>query len=163
MNERIREAAYRVLRGTLKVEKRPGYCLKLVRQIVEDALDMAPGDFYRVFVYPHFHLNPGETYEDIKPYWARGAERALREQGFMVHIDQAKPGDLVFSYRVSRPYGHVGILLDGKMVLENTTARRGWNRNDMGAIRYTPMREWGPITTVARLRMPGGEQHDSLA
>jgi len=151
VNERILDSAYRAVRGVLTVERRPGYCLRFVRQIVEDALNLAPGDFYRIYVFPHFALREGETPEDIKPYWARGAERAMRSAGLAVPVDRAKPGDLVFSYRASRPYGHVGVLLHGKLVLENTYARRGWKHDDMGAIRITPMRQWDPITTVIRL------------
>jgi len=158
LNDAILEAAYRAIRGTLAVEDRPGYCLKTVRQIIEDGLDLAPGDFYRLWVYPNFHLRPDETPEDIKPYWARGAERALRNAGQAVRsIEDAKPGDLVFCYRVSKPYGHVGILLDGKLILENTYAlNRGWKRDGLKAIRITPMRQWDPITTVIRLRLPEG-------
>ena len=135
------------------METRPGYCLKVVRQIVEDGLDLAPGEFYHRWIYPNFKLKPGETPEDIKPYWARGAERALREAGLAVHsVKDAEPGDLVFSWRSSYPYGHVGVLLDGKLILENTYARRrGWKRDGQGALRITPMREWDQITTLVRI------------
>ena len=152
--EAIMEAGFKVLNGVLRPVKRPGYCLAFVRQIVEHALDMEPGEFYKEFVDPYFKLRPGERLGvDIHPRWARGAERALRVAGLAVPLLAMRPGDLLFSYRVSRPYGHVGILMPGNLVLENTTADRGWKKEGRGAIRLTPLSEWDPITTAVKLEV----------
>lgn len=142
-------AAYRVLRRRLPVETRPGYCLAFVRQVIEHGLRLAPYTLYRL-VEAHFALRPGEVLgQDIHPRWARGAERALRAAGLArPQVARMEPGDLVFSHRVSRPYGHVGLLMPGGLVLENTTANRGWRHPAMGAVRLTDRRDWDPITTV---------------
>ena len=151
-NDAIVETGLAVLAGHLRPVSRPGYCLAFVRQVVERALGMEDGEFYRRFVDPYFAPRAGERVGvDISPRWARGAERALRAAGLTVPVGAAEPGDILFDYRVSRPYGHVGILMPGGLVLENTTANRGWRRPDRGAIRLTPMREWGVPTTVIRL------------
>ena len=139
------------------VPTEPGWCLAFVRTIVEQAFDMAPGEFYERWVDPFFALNQGERVGiDIGPRWARGAERALRAAGLAVHPSKMQPGDLLFSYKVSKPFGHTAILLDGKMVLENTGAHGGWQNPGMGAVRYTPLRMWDPVTTVVRLPEGGG-------
>lgn len=153
---KIVETSYRVLRGTIKVPKRPGYCLAFVRSVVEQAFDLPPHTFYSKWVDPNFHLVANEVFgSDIHPRWARGAERAFRAAKLTVPIEEMQPGDLLFSYKVSKPYGHVGILLPGKLVLENTTADRGWRQPNSGAVRLTPLRQWSPVTTVVRLK--GGE------
>jgi len=148
----IVETAYRVLRGSLRVPTKKGYCLAFVRVVIEQTFNMAPGEFYERWVDPFFTLNKDETLgKDIHPRWARGAERAMRAGGFAIHPTKMKPGDVLFSYKVAKPYGHTAILLPGKLVLENTWANRGWAHTDFGAIRLTPLREWDPITTVVRL------------
>ena len=153
-SKRIVDAGYRVLRGTLAVPrtaKAPMYCLAFVRIVVEQAFDLAPGEFYERWVDNYFFTNSDEVIgKDISPRWARGAERAMRPV-FGIPLEQALPGDLVFSYKVSKPYGHVGILMPGKMVLENTAADRGWRHPEFGAIRHTPLRLWDPVTTVVRI------------
>jgi len=135
-------SAYKVVHGHLEVETRPGYCLKLVRQVVEDSAGLNNGEFYGRLVIPH--LGDGDT--DVKYWWARGAERALRRAGFAAW--NAEPGDLIFSYKVSKPYGHVGILLDGGLILENTTVNRGFWHKRLGAVRLTPLEEFDDYTTI---------------
>jgi len=155
----ILSEAYRVIAGKLPVPTKPGMCLAMVRHIVEEAFDVEPYGFYRRLIIPNFHLREGEWlatvssstngHDAISPYWARGAERALRDAGLARHnVSDMLPGDLLFSWMVSRPYGHVGIYLDGGLVLENTTAERGWLNDKMGAVRITPLREFSPVTTV---------------
>lgn len=152
----IVEASYKVLRGSIRVPTKPGLCLAFVRVIVEQSLNVAPYTFYDRWVDPFFTLNNGEVEgKDIHPRWARGAERAMRAAGLAISPKRIQPGDLIFSYRVSKPYGHVAILLPGKLVLENTYAERGWRHPDFGAVRLTPLREWDPITTVVRISEGG--------
>ena len=150
--DKIVDTAYRVLRGSLRVPTKRGWCLAFVRVIIEQTFDMAPGEFYERWVDPYFTLNNGEKLnKDISPRWARGAERAMRASGIVVATKAMEPGDLIFSYRVSKPYGHVALLMPGKLVLENTYANRGWRHPDFDAVRLTPLREWDPVTTVIRI------------
>ena len=146
--ERIVETAKSVLRGELGLVTEPGYCLQAARVIVEKAMSVPPRTLYNL-ARPYLHRKPGEN---IRLHWARGMERALRALGVGTHFP--KPGDLLFSWKVSRPYGHVAVMVDEGFVLENTTANRGWRTPWSGAIRLTPLQRngewiWDPVTFVA--------------
>jgi cell wall-associated NlpC family hydrolase len=141
MNERIVQAAFGVLEGRVAVEQRPWFCLKVARQIVEAGMGWRAGEFYRRYWTHKVEENKTEV------PWARDLERSLRWGGYSVHIPQA--GDLVFSHVTARPYGHVGVMLTDKLVLENTPSERGFRK---GNIAVVPLREWVPVTGVFRLR-----------
>lgn len=142
--EQVTAVALEALRGDAHLEQRPGYCLRLVRQVVERALGLDPGSFYRL-VRRHFRRREGER---VQPYWARGAERALRAAR-LVKKSPPEPGDLLFSHLASWPYGHVGIMVLPGLVLENTTVSyRGWRHRGHGAVHLTPLREWDEVTTL---------------
>ena len=127
-------AALLAIGGLLKVERTPGYCLKVVRQVEEKARGWRDGQFY--------DLIPNA------PRTALGAELALKARGWEVPASDARPGDIVFNGRVSLPEGHVGRLVADGLVLENTTAARGVRLG--GALALTPLAQFG-VTTVIRL------------
>lgn len=148
VGQRIMTAARAVISGRLAVQRKPGYCLMLTRQVVESALGFSDGGFYRRFIV----VKADPKHEG---YWARDAQKSLRAQKFNVRLDALLPGDLLFNDRVSKPYGHVGIYIgaytytnsqgrkvtiDG--VLENTDSRRGVRLG--GAVAVTPLELWQP-------------------
>ena len=145
---RIAATAKQVLRGELGLVTVPGHCLQAVRVIVEKAAGVPPRTLYSL-AKPHLHPQPGE---EIPLFWARGIERALRNLGIGRHYP--RPGDLVFSHKVSKPYGHVAVVVDEGLLLENTQAKRGWKSSWSGAVRLTPYIRngewiWDPLTFVA--------------
>lgn len=136
----IAQSAWAVVTGDLKVEERPWFCLKVVRQIVEHAKKWEPGEFYR-----HYWTHKVEENKTAEP-WARDLERSLREQGRAVHDVQA--GDLVFRHDLAKPYGHAAVMLTNDVLLENTPSARGFSR---GNLRIVPLSTWGKPTTIIRL------------
>lgn len=141
------ELALDVLNGNFTTDTTPGYCLRVVREIVEAAFDVPERALYNRVIVPQWRrLEKGST----PFYWASSAEVALRSLG--LHTNDPEPGDLLFSSSASRPYGHVGILLDGDLVLENTMANRGWRKPGMGAVRLTPLSEFDEVTTAISWR-----------
>lgn len=135
MNLLIVMAATMAFNGRI-VEPTPNYCLRLVREIVEHALDMEPYEFYE-----RYWTHRVEENTTIEP-WARDLERSLRAAGYAVYTPMA--GDLVFNYRVGLPYGHAGIMLTDNLVLDV------WPDATGPPLRLTPIQDWAP-TTIIRL------------
>lgn len=146
----IRLAAFQVVSGALAVERAPGFCLKLTRQVVEYALKLGDGGFYRRFV--AVKVDPKH-----EGFWARDAQKSLRQLGWGVRLDSLKGGEIVCNHRVSKPYGHIGVYVGTvtlpptgnrpartltDMVLENTDSRRGIRLG--GAVALTPLAEFDP-------------------
>jgi len=144
------ESAYQVLTGTLGVPTDGGYCLKAARIIIEDAFGLPERALYNRLIIPTLKNAEMVPHGEPKYYWASGAETAMRLAGLTVA--KPVPGDLLFSGVVSKPYGHVGILLPGELVIENTWASRGWRKTGMGRIRLTPLSEFDPVTTIVSWR-----------
>ena len=140
MNLKIVRAAWEVIQGSLPVERRTGFCLRVVREIVEHAYGWKPGEFYDR--YRTTKVEENHTHEP----WARDLERSMRNAGLAVPAPQA--GDLIFNYKLGWPYGHVAVMLSHTMVLENSSVRRGFSR---GNINLVTLKEWGTPTTVIRL------------
>jgi hypothetical protein len=123
------------LNGRL-AEPQANYCLRFVREIVEYAYGLEPGEFYRLW-WTH-RVPENKTAEP----WARDMERSFRAQGF--GVPQARAGDLVFNYRVAIPYGHVGVMITDQLVLDV------WPEGSSAILRLVPLYEWNP-TTIVRL------------
>ena len=143
MQKQIRNGTWRAIHGQLRVETRPWFCLKVVREIVENGMGWKPGDFYR-----RYWTHKVEENKTNEP-WARDLERSLRNRGWAIPLAEARVGDLVFRYDVAKPYGHVGVIYDGGLIFENTPTTRGFGK---GNLRLTPLAEWGVPTTIIRLR-----------
>jgi hypothetical protein len=147
-SQAIALAAMAALEGRLPVERRPNFCLRFARQVVEHALGLPPQGFYRL-------IEEGFTPEGRGRAYASDVEAAVRKLGWAVSPAQLRPGDLLFSGRASPRdprgvyYGHVGVYVGNGQVAENTAARRG--RRYGGALALTPLSAWDPITTAARL------------
>lgn len=133
--QRIINAALRGAMGLIQVERNPNLCLKFARQSVEAGLKKPDGWFYS--------LMPNGAKRD-----AATAEITLKAKGWAVPINEAQPGDLAFNGNVSRPYGHVGVIVAPGVVLENTSSARGIRFG--GAIAMTLLTQFNP-TTIIRL------------
>ena len=162
INDRIVRSAEKALAGELQIPVATGYCLRLVRVIVENALGI---DFYGTFL---THRVDRAATDDTDP-WARDLERSLRESGHAVILPDdrqryignralrefARPGDLLFRHDVAPTkagtnVGHVGILLAHGLVLENINPRfrpEGFHRRGTSV---TPL-VFYRTTLVARL------------
>lgn len=151
MINKIQRSIDLALAGKLALEREDDYCLRVARQLIEDANDWNGGVFFdKVNFWPY------RTAENLRLAptipWARSLENALIQQRMTVPLAQARAGDPVFS-RIPAKQGHIGMLgigPDGKLwVLENATVRRGkWLG---GALNWVPLSEWGTPTTVGRL------------
>jgi len=134
-NEKIVRSAIKTIHNQLLAPVPTGLCLRLVRIIVEDALKI---DFYQTYRTHVVERVPGD---DSDP-WARDLERSFRENGFAVcvpgegerYIGKRKleqvaiPGDLLFRHDVAPTpqgtnVGHVGILIENGLVIENVNYR----------------------------------------
>ena len=161
-NERISRSCTKALAGELQLPLASGYCLRAVRIIVEHALNI---DFYGTYLTSQVERAAGD---DLDP-WARDLERSLKMDGFgileppagqryvgnRIMRELAKPGDLLFRWDVAPTkagtfVGHVGILLEHELVVENINPRfrpEGFNRRNTSV---TPL-VFYRTTLVARL------------
>ena len=161
-NERISRSCTKALAGELQLPVASGYCLKAVRIVVEHALGIS---FYDSYLTARVERAPGD---DNDP-WARDMERSLRSDGYgiieptpgqryignRIMRELAQPGDLLFRWDVAPTkagtfVGHVGILLEHDLVLENINPRfrpEGFNRRNTSV---TPL-VFFRTTLVARL------------
>lgn len=159
MNQVV-DAAYRMSNGQLKAPEHPGFCLQLVRIIIEAAYGMKPYEFY------DWRTHPVERAEgDSNEPWARDMERSLRIAGMNYDfgdqryvrsediIAECDPGDLLFRWDVARTrqgtlIGHVGILMPGGMVLENVDPRHRSNSFIKGYTALTPLNDFRVTTAI---------------
>lgn len=159
-NERILNSAYKVARGELREptdaagNKISGYCLAQTRIIIEDAFGWPSHFWYAVYV-TDWVQPPG--YNRAHGHWARDAERSLRRMGMSVPLEERRAGDIVFNWRSAfdktwNAYvGHVGVLVDGDLVLENISPRFRAGVSLMRAsTALTPLSEWSLVSTVVR-------------
>lgn len=134
-SEKIVRSASKALSGELQLPASSGYCLRLVRLVVEHALNI---DFYGTYLTHKVERAAGDDHDP----WARDLERSMRLSGLAVLEPQpnqryigmralkehAMPGDLLFRHdvaptRAGTNVGHVGILLHNGLVLENINPR----------------------------------------
>jgi hypothetical protein len=122
-NDKIINSAYKAMLGSLPVENSAGgWCLRVVRQIVQDALEINHSQFYSRFMTVKAEgTNPGIPS-------ARDVQLSLRTLGYGVPEEEIAPGDLFFSWK-PMPDGHVGIMISRDHALENTSSSRPIARN----------------------------------
>lgn len=155
----ILDSAYKILNGQLVAPQHPGFCLQLVRLIVEDAYGMKPYSFYDWLTHP-VERAEGDNHEP----WSRDMERSLREAGMRHDFGaqryahpydietQCDPGTLLFRWDTARTkqgtyIGHVGILMPGGMVLENVNPAHRINSFFRGVTALTPLKDFR-VTSV---------------
>lgn len=129
----IRGAILAYLDGELEVwDSEPAYCLRQVRNVLSAALGLSEKEFWTLYA---THIVDDHS-RPIKSYWARDVMLSLREQGRRVAyteaeplvISELKPGDILASWRLARPEGHIMLIHSGgpnALALENTSTLRG--------------------------------------
>lgn len=139
-----------------------GLCLRLVRLVIEHALDI---DFYAQYLTHKVERAAGDDHDP----WARDLERSMRHADLAIAEPQpnqryvgmralkelAMPGDLLFRHDVAPTkagtfVGHVGILLHNGLVLENINPRfrpEGFHRRNTAV---TPL-VYYRVTLAARI------------
>lgn len=148
-NERVEQAAFEVIAGRRQVyDAEPGYCLKLVREIVQAGMGWNYDEFYSLLTY---RVEGNET----GPPWARSLQRSLRNLGNLVPWEEREGGDLVFNFRPARQ-GHVGVLVGRSLVLENTSTQRGILIS--GYNRLSPIEDWPYQAELEVMRLPWAPQ-----
>ena len=108
-----------------RFEARPGWCQRWVRQVVEAVA--------------------GQRYAAMMQGTARDSGLAAQRLGWTV-MGPPQPGDLL--YKLDRPSGHVGIMVAGGRVAENSSTTRGRAR---GAVGYRTLAEFGRYDLIVRL------------
>lgn len=140
--ERLRAALLAILDGKQQVySDAPGKCLRVVREVVQLALDIDYDTFYRRYRTHVVDDNP----DPVANKWARDVMRSLREQGRRVAFDEnnpviyreLEPGDVIASWALGSPEGHIALILSGgenALAFENTSSQKrgvhisGYNR-----------------------------------
>lgn len=129
--ENIRGAVIAYLDGLLPIhDSASGDCLWVVRELVQAGLGWNYDEFYAVF-----HTHAVEEEPEGKK-WARSAMLSLREQGRRVAfndtqpvvLSEVEPGDILCSWKVGGPIGHISLALSGgvdALMVENTSTTRG--------------------------------------
>jgi hypothetical protein len=88
---------------------------------------------------------------DWTPY-ASDFEASMKALGFQIAMKDRRPGDLIFNWEAAKPYGHIGVLLDYILVLENI-----YHRFRSSSLLLNPHMAITPLedfkhTLIARLR-----------
>lgn len=162
-NARITKAGYAAARGTLPLPDASGMCLAAVRIIVEHALFGGKWEWYRWRTQPVERV-PGAPKSAHDPV-ARDMERSLTRAGMALKLKQQGryllpdktliPGDLLFrwdaaawKYGMVPYYGHVGVLLDGGLVLENINPAYRSHSLQRGVTALTPIDRFQFTTAI---------------
>lgn len=129
----IRAALLDVLDGKKEVfSSKPGKCLKVARGVLQLALGIDYDTFYARFRTHVVDDNP----DPVKNKWARDVMRSFREAGYRVAYNEhhsvvyrdLEPGDILCSWALGSPIGHIAVLLTGganALAFENTGQSRG--------------------------------------
>lgn len=161
-DERIVDAAYAAARGELPLPDASGLCLAAVRIIVEAALFDGRREFYRWRTNP-VERKAGAPRTAFDPV-ARDMERSLTRAGMALElprdgrhvrpVDALRPGTLLFRWDAApwrwgevEFYGHVGVLLDGGLVLENIRPDYRSHSLQRGVLSLTPLKRF-PFTAA---------------
>lgn len=104
---------------------KPGYCLRVLRQIIQLAFDIDYDEFQARY---RTHISDGNP-DPVNNTIARDVQRSLRMQRLNVARSELLPGDLYFNHQLGAPDGHCGIIYsvagDVVTLIENTGGGRG--------------------------------------
>lgn len=164
LSERIVHSVYKAMRGALPVPRQEsGYCLRLVRIVLENALGWPDEELYRRFP----NQVEGNTPKP-RPWFARDIERSFRDEGWGVPLSEAQPGDIAAYYdaalnEYSEYVGHIAIVMpgdDGNLwIFENIAPeyREGRGAFASGALSLTLFDAWGIGKAIEIFRVPESE------
>lgn len=154
MNDKIVRSLVRHLRGRYSVPEAPGYCLALVRTVIERARCEGRWAFYGEFLVAETSRRTGADIgrgvSHAAP-WAADLEASMKQLGLAVPFEERKPGDLIFNHNAAAPIGHVGLLLGRDLIAENINPN--YRPQSILLPRFlalTEVRHWHP-TLVARI------------
>lgn len=156
-NEKIVASALKASNHLIRgIPSKPGWCLQLVRLIVEDALFDGRVQLYATHLVAGTTRRPGTAIERQKAAkldpWSSDFEASVKKLGLAVPFMLRKPGDLIFNHNAAKPFGHVGILITRDLVLENIDPNyRPKSIHLTHSMSITPVRNH-PWTLVARLK-----------
>ncbi len=161
-NAAIVDAVHAAMQGYVDVPRvTSGYCLRLVRKVLEHALGWPDEHLYARFPSKIVTVTPSP-----RAFWARDLQRSFRDAGWGVSVDGLKPGDIVFYWRAARNaygdyVGHVGVVMPGQgghpaWVFENInpTYREGYGAFSSDALSLTPLTAWMTGKDVEAFRVP---------
>lgn len=163
-NARITKAAYAAARGTLPLPDASGLCLAAVRIIIEHALFSGQWRWYDWRTQPVERVQgaPKSAHDPV----ARDMERSLTRAGMAIPLPNSGgrhltpdntlvPGDLLFRWDAAAwkwgeipYYGHVGVLLDGGLVLENINPAYRSHSLQRGVTALTPIDRFQFTTAI---------------
>lgn len=132
---RIAEVAYEVVaKKWVPYDEKHGYCMRLVRQIVQRALGLSYDEF-KARYWTH------EVEDNLTGIpWARTMQLSLREAGgCAVAFEDRQAGDLLFTWELALQ-GHTGVLYDRRQLIENTGSSRGLHIS--GFNRFSPLEDF---------------------
>ena len=116
INQRILESALKAWGGQLQVENSSGgWCLRVVRQVIQDALGIDHAEFYRRYM---THKAIGT---DRQVPFARDVQLSMRMQ--KLGVTEPIAGDIGCSWK-PMPWGHIWIYMSPTIILENTDSNR---------------------------------------
>lgn len=122
-------------------EKRPSYCARWLRQVVEEATNDA----------------------SILPDWldARAQFYFLQAKGFAIPVSNGSvPGDLLYKIGLGQGlHGHCGIRVPGNHVAENSSYHSAYDSDARG---MREIEEFGRVTGIIRLPQSAFEKNPRL-
>ena len=153
MNEQIRVAAYAAARGEISVPGASGYCLSFVRRVVEAALFGGRVEFYDRYLVAETSKRTGKDRGNARSDpWAADVEASMKYLSYSVPFAERQAGDLIFNHKGAAPVGHVAVLLEPNLVLENINESYRPKSIHLGRhLSQTPIEHF-PTTLIARLQ-----------
>lgn len=129
------------MRGEIDVPRvTPGFCLKLVRCVLESALGWREMELYERFPEKIETVTPVAT----RAFYARDIQRSFREARWGVPLDEMQPGDILTHWKSAWNgddwVGHILIIMPEGFLLENISSRyrEGMGAFSSGALSLTP-------------------------
>lgn len=125
---KLNDAAIAAVTAKTGYEKKPHYCQRWVRQVVQSVC--------------------GATYDHLFKASAVETGKAMKAAGLSVPLTRGcVPGDLLYKLTGSGGDGHVGIRVEGNRVAENSSVH--WNGKDARGFRS--LKEFGNFDLIIRL------------
>ena len=136
----IADVAYEVVaRKFTPSDTEPGMCAMVTRQMLMRALGLSYDQFYARF---RTVAVDGRSLADVP--WARDIQATLRSLGYNVPLDEVQGGDILCTWQLAKQ-GHIGVLYDSRLLIENTGQSRGLlisGFNRLTPVEQIPVEHW---------------------